>query len=370
MSIGIQIKKLRTEREMTQEQLADYLGVTSQAISQWECEKSLPDITQIPTLARIFDVTADILLDMDAEREAGEVEEFLQAFRELSRKQEWEKQFKLASDMHQKYPSNFYVMDKYMEVLYMEILDGKEVYREEMYRLCEQIVRDCHIQSLRYRTYGILALLHAQDGNMQKAKEYARQFPEGYYQVQDEILETVYRTRYHVTKSDEDLQKLEKICRENLEHFASDFFSSLYSSLFTLKKQYPIQQKMEVLQKCLCFLDLMYDDNIDGWVARDKGMVLCDMAYLSFEQGLNEQGVRYMREGLKYRKHSQEQYCQNAKITRTCLLFEGVTEDLSEQIVGWDEDIVTWELNHLKRWEGKRELPEEFYEICREYEGG
>ena len=108
IEVGNRIREEREKQKLTQEQLADYLGVTSQAISQWECEKSLPDITQIPTLARIFDVTADFLLDMDAEREAGEVEEFLQAFRELSHKQERVKQFELASDMYQKYPSNFF----------------------------------------------------------------------------------------------------------------------------------------------------------------------------------------------------------------------------------------------------------------------
>ena len=37
MAIGYVIKKLRRERDITQEQLADMLGITSRAVSQWEC---------------------------------------------------------------------------------------------------------------------------------------------------------------------------------------------------------------------------------------------------------------------------------------------------------------------------------------------
>lgn len=40
MSIGTTIKRLRREKDITQEQLAEYLGITSRAISQWECEFS------------------------------------------------------------------------------------------------------------------------------------------------------------------------------------------------------------------------------------------------------------------------------------------------------------------------------------------
>ena len=50
MSIGSTIKRLRREKDITQEQLAEYLGITSRAISQWECDRTAPDISQIPAL--------------------------------------------------------------------------------------------------------------------------------------------------------------------------------------------------------------------------------------------------------------------------------------------------------------------------------
>ena len=68
MTIGTRIKQLRQEQNITQEQLADSLGITSRAVSQWECDRTAPDISQLPALANIFNVTTDMLLGVDISR--------------------------------------------------------------------------------------------------------------------------------------------------------------------------------------------------------------------------------------------------------------------------------------------------------------
>lgn len=55
------IQKFRKEKEMTQEELADKLGVTYQAVSKWENAKSAPDITFLPMLADLFGCSIDTL---------------------------------------------------------------------------------------------------------------------------------------------------------------------------------------------------------------------------------------------------------------------------------------------------------------------
>ena len=65
MNIGTVIKKLRQERGMVQEQVAEYLNVSTQAVSRWETGSALPDITQVPALANLFNCSADILLGVD-----------------------------------------------------------------------------------------------------------------------------------------------------------------------------------------------------------------------------------------------------------------------------------------------------------------
>ena len=61
MSIGKNIKKYRTQKGMTQRELAEAIGVSVQAISKWECGAT-PDISQILPLAAALDISPNMLL--------------------------------------------------------------------------------------------------------------------------------------------------------------------------------------------------------------------------------------------------------------------------------------------------------------------
>ena len=60
--IGRKISELRREQSMTQMELADKLGISFQAVSNWERGNTMPDISKLPELAEIFHVTTDELL--------------------------------------------------------------------------------------------------------------------------------------------------------------------------------------------------------------------------------------------------------------------------------------------------------------------
>ena len=61
--IGENIRSLRAELAMTQEQLAERLGCTAQAVSKWENETTAPDIAMLPLLAQALDVRIDTLFE-------------------------------------------------------------------------------------------------------------------------------------------------------------------------------------------------------------------------------------------------------------------------------------------------------------------
>lgn len=61
-NIGKRIKRLRTEQGITQEQLAERLHVTRQAVSNWEIGKTQPDIETLTTLAEVLGVTVEELI--------------------------------------------------------------------------------------------------------------------------------------------------------------------------------------------------------------------------------------------------------------------------------------------------------------------
>lgn len=67
-----QITALRKARGMTQEQLAQRLGVSNQAVSKWEAGQCCPDIQLLPALADIFGVSCDMLLGVASENKAEE----------------------------------------------------------------------------------------------------------------------------------------------------------------------------------------------------------------------------------------------------------------------------------------------------------
>ena len=60
--LGINIKALRKRKHLTQEQFAERIGVSSQAVSKWETGVCYPDISLLPIIAQFFDITIDELL--------------------------------------------------------------------------------------------------------------------------------------------------------------------------------------------------------------------------------------------------------------------------------------------------------------------
>lgn len=62
VEIGKQIKKFRQEKEISQQELADYLAISRQTISKWELGKSLPDIENIVRLSDYFNISVDALI--------------------------------------------------------------------------------------------------------------------------------------------------------------------------------------------------------------------------------------------------------------------------------------------------------------------
>lgn len=75
--VGQTIRRLRKERGLTQEELAEQLGVTAQAVSKWENETGMPDISQIVPLAGVFGVSTDVIFGLDTTTAGEDVAKIL-----------------------------------------------------------------------------------------------------------------------------------------------------------------------------------------------------------------------------------------------------------------------------------------------------
>ena len=78
LNLGSVIKRLRIEHAITQEELAEHLGISFQAVSKWETGTTLPDITLLPKLAAFFGVKIDELFSINHEDELERIDTMLQ----------------------------------------------------------------------------------------------------------------------------------------------------------------------------------------------------------------------------------------------------------------------------------------------------
>ncbi|MFG6357426.1 MAG: helix-turn-helix domain-containing protein [Acetatifactor sp.] len=99
---GERLAFLRREKQITQEQLAQAVGVTNQAVSKWESGQSYPDITLLPRLAAYFQVTVDELLGVARPQEMRNLYLGIKdLFRETAKEECFSLAFKLATLLHE-----------------------------------------------------------------------------------------------------------------------------------------------------------------------------------------------------------------------------------------------------------------------------
>ncbi|WP_051199061.1 helix-turn-helix domain-containing protein [Butyrivibrio hungatei] len=102
------IKRLRRERNLTQEKLAEILGVTVGAVSKWENGNNTPDIVMLATIASFFDVSIDVLLGYDmASKKAAKLVESIDS---LVCEHRFDEAENLSKDAISRYPHDFSVI--------------------------------------------------------------------------------------------------------------------------------------------------------------------------------------------------------------------------------------------------------------------
>lgn len=105
MQIGQIIRKNRKERNMTQEEMANYLGVTAPAVNKWENGASYPDIMLLAPIARLLGITVDELLAFQEELTAEEIGALVQELDSMLKEKTYEEAFAWAREKLRLYPN-------------------------------------------------------------------------------------------------------------------------------------------------------------------------------------------------------------------------------------------------------------------------
>ncbi len=182
------LKQLRKTNELTQEQLAEYMGVSPQAISRWETGATYPDIAQIPLLSHIFHVSADTLLGIDTTR----INEAIAAVREQAKDRTYKGDFQGSVDILraglEKYPRAYSLMVELAENL---SCIGKDGSTEEIVSLCETVIAECTENEWRDKARQTLIFRLKNVGKREKAMAYVNQLSSASYSKEDMTI-TVY----------------------------------------------------------------------------------------------------------------------------------------------------------------------------------
>ena len=186
LNIGETIKKLRKEREITQEEFAEVLGVSYQSVSRWENNSCYPDIELIPTIAAFFNISTDKLMGIDQAAETKAVDQYLKDFQAAISIGNIDECIRIARAGVAEFPNNYTLLNKLMYALFVatsddaDIVDWKEnrqKYDAEIVALGERIMKYCPDTNIKYEATDRLAFHHCEMGRKQQGRAIYETFP-------------------------------------------------------------------------------------------------------------------------------------------------------------------------------------------------
>ncbi len=177
MNIGNKIKKLRKQKGITQEQLANAIGISFQSVSKWENNIALPDITLMPLLANFFSVSMDELFDFKLHEMKKEIEQIVdEAYK--YRERDCVKSRNILEDGLKRYPENDILLNNLLYV----IPDA-----DETIEIASKLIEKTDDNEVKYDARRFLAYAYKKKGDLKSAESAIEQIPEIYFTKLTEI---------------------------------------------------------------------------------------------------------------------------------------------------------------------------------------
>lgn len=261
MSIGTTIKHLRREKDITQEQLAEYLGITSRAVSQWECDRTSPDISQIPALCHIFDISSDTLLGIDIEKTKEMIGKYLDDAKNALYEGDFAKNLEILREANRKYPRSYEIMyELAVAIINVHSRKGIKDY-EEVFTLCNRILDECTDTQLRYKALDSLALAYGYADKKEEMMKTAKQMPRVQHTYERFML-----YRWNGDNEYREMQEYFDFCVYQMLVLLRDIG---YAQHDDGKFIYSSDERKKLLQMSIDLLDFIYPDGDYGSMAQE-----------------------------------------------------------------------------------------------------
>ncbi len=177
MEIGKNIRELRKRKGLTQEQLAESIGISFQAVSKWENGITLPDVSTIPILAAFFEVSIDELFGFSIEQTEKEIEEIVSESVKY-RESDCIKSKEILEAGLAEYPDNDILLNNLLYV----ITDPDEALAVGSKLVSRTVHLDVKYDALRFMAYA-----YKKKGDLASAEAAIEQIPEIYFTKLTEI---------------------------------------------------------------------------------------------------------------------------------------------------------------------------------------
>ena len=209
LKLADMILRQRKNRNMTQEELAADLGVTAQAVSNWE-RGGYPDITMLPTIANYFEITIDELLGNDEAAKKEDIDYFIRMIREELPNDDMETRVKLGKEYIAKYPKNFDIIHEMCFIIYCCEGDLRKENIPLLKTLCEKIIEECTVQTYRESAVKYMCTL----GDDSDWEKWSKMCARDYSSYRGEVLEErlLEQERYDECVIRKGVNKLELFC--------------------------------------------------------------------------------------------------------------------------------------------------------------
>ncbi|MGL6174187.1 MAG: helix-turn-helix domain-containing protein [Cellulosilyticaceae bacterium] len=289
-------KKLRKEHDLTQEQIADIIGVSPQAVSRWECDTTYPDISILPIIAEFFNVSIDELLGTQKSKLQKKVHTYNEALKDAFSKGLIYDCIDLMRAAVKEFPNNYHFLNKLMYVLFVSgddsgnILEWEEnikKYDAEIIEIGERILKYCTDDAIRLEAKSRLAFHYCETNRKAKALELINTLPS-----QDSCREAILYRAIEGTER-------EAYLRERIEDGLGKIWFAI--TAYSYQKKIDPQTQINWLTKQMDILNIIYENKDYGeWyyrLARLYGKELAKL-YIQIEDyenalGALEKGVEY-----------------------------------------------------------------------------
>lgn len=245
MKMNEVIKERRKALDMTQEQMAVYLGVTAPAVHKWEKGTSIPDVAILPALARILKIDLNTLFSFERELTDAEINLFCNDVVSKIQEEGYEAGFALAKEKIQEYPNCekliFNIASLLDGGLTMFCVEESGKYSEEIECLYERVAK-AEDERIRDSANQLLIYKALQKKDFEKAQKIWEALPET--TIDKKMLQaTIYMNQNHEPEAI-------KILEEKLYTSATEIQNCLINLMTCMERENRVEE-MEVCGQTL-----------------------------------------------------------------------------------------------------------------------